>query len=311
MPSKRVKKALKATLNAPQDDESIYPPSPLLLPLDCLPLNPPAEPEPEPLIEPIIKLANEPTIDAKEKAAVLKWTAEMIEALVECIYRVWKDGRAADNGFKKEAWMEASNAVQRVYQGPLTIEWEKCKNKWTDLKEKWKHWLILSEMSGFGWDEEKERYEAVSIYSSDITSSIDPRLLSSIPSASASTSASPVPSLYNKSKRRAKVEISDDEDGGRAIPTRKKVDLGYAITSLSVEMAKSRKLREDHKSDQEKAVQLLESEYGDRLDTMVFIKACTFFEDEHKARSFLAISNIERRDRWLEVNLQTELLPSL
>jgi hypothetical protein len=166
MPSKRVKKAPKATLNAPRDDESIYPPSPLLLPLNCLPsLNPPTEPEPEPSIEPTIGLANEPTIDeptidTKEKAATLKWTAEMIEALVECIYGVWKDGRATDNGFKKEAWMEASNAVQRVYQGLLTIEWEKCKNKWTDLKEKWKHWLILSEMSGFGWDEEKERYKA-------------------------------------------------------------------------------------------------------------------------------------------------------
>jgi hypothetical protein len=76
-------------------------------------------------------------------------------------------------------------------------------------------------------------------------------------------------------------------------------------------MAKGRKLREEHKSNQEKAVQLLKSEYRDRLDTMVFIKACTFFEDKHKARSFLAISNIERQDRWLEVNLKTELLPSL
>jgi hypothetical protein len=56
---------------------------------------------------------------------------------------------------------------------------------------------------------------------------------------------------------------------------------------------------------------LLESEYRDRLDTMVFIEACTFFEDEHKACSFLAILNIERRNRWLEVNLRTELLPSL
>jgi hypothetical protein len=137
---------------------------------------------------------------------------------------------------------------------------------------------------------------AISMHASNITSSIDPRLLSSIPPTSTSTSTSPVPSLYNKSKRRVKVEISNDEDGG-AIPTRKKVDLGYAITSLSIEMAKSRKLQEDHKSDQEKAIQLLESEYGDRLNTMVFIEACTFFEDEHKARSFLAISNIERRDR--------------
>jgi len=139
MPSKRVKKAPKATLNTPRDDESVHPPSALLLPLDCLPsLNPLTEPEPEPSIKPTIELANEPT-NTKEKGATLKWTAEMIEALVECIYGVWKDSRATDNRFKKEAWIKASNAVQRVYQGLLTIEWEKCKNKWTDLKEKWKY----------------------------------------------------------------------------------------------------------------------------------------------------------------------------
>ena len=84
----------------------------------------------------------------------------MIEALVGCIYGVWKDGRATDNGFKKEAQIEASDALSRVYQSPLVIEWEKCKNKWTDLKEKWKHQLILLEMSSFEWDEEKERYKA-------------------------------------------------------------------------------------------------------------------------------------------------------
>ncbi len=60
----------------------------------------------------------------------------MTEALVECIYRVFKDGKAADNGFKKEAWFEASAAVMRVYRGPLVIGWDKCKNKWGDLKEK-------------------------------------------------------------------------------------------------------------------------------------------------------------------------------
>jgi hypothetical protein len=150
---------------------------------------------------------------------------------------------------------------------------------------------------------------AISMLTSE--SVIDPRLLYTL-SASTSTTQSPAPSLsntqYNKSKKRNKVEISDDEEGS-SIPIRRKVDLGYAITSLSNEIAKGRKLREGYRSDQEKAVQLLESEYGDRLDTMVFINATTLFEDGHKARSFLAISNIERRDRWLEVTLSTELLP--
>jgi hypothetical protein len=44
---------------------------------------------------------------------------------------------------------------------------------------------------------------------------------------------------------------------------------------------------------------LLKREYRDRLNTIVFIKAYTFFEDEHKARSFLAISNKEKQDRFL------------
>jgi hypothetical protein len=140
MPPKRAKKAhhSKAILNAPRDDEPIYPislPSPLLPSLDCLPsLDPPDEPEP----------TIEPTIDAdkppqQEKVAAIKWTIEMIEALVECIYGVWKDGRAIDNGFKKEAWVEASIAITWVYRGLMAIEWDKCKNKWIDLKEKWKH----------------------------------------------------------------------------------------------------------------------------------------------------------------------------
>jgi len=121
MPPKRAKKAhhSKAILNAPRDNEPVYPtslPSPLLPPLNCLPSPDPPN-EPKPSIEPTI---DEPT--QQEKAAAIKWTAEMIEALVECIYSVWKDGRAANNRFKKEAWVEASIAVTRVYQGPLAIE---------------------------------------------------------------------------------------------------------------------------------------------------------------------------------------------
>jgi hypothetical protein len=288
----------------------------------------------------------------QDKSLQLKWSAEMIEALAEYIYGVWKDGRAADNGFKREVWIEAANVVARVYQGSLPVTYDKCKNKWGDLKEKWKHWLVLSDQSGFGWKEEKEKFEAhdyvwenlnktypriiwhkthimphrelfsevlheaqatgkgaISIFDSDegTVFPIDPRLLND-----STSSVSPVPNSgpkmhYNKSRKRVRTQGSDDEDEGTLAQVVKKIDLGHAITSLSIEMARRRRLREEHKSDQEKAVQLLETEYGDRLDTMVFIAGCTFFEDEHKARSFLAISSVERRDRWLEINLGTEL----
>jgi hypothetical protein len=42
---------------------------------------------------------------------------------------------------------------------------------------------------------------------------------------------------------------------------------------------------------------------------MAFIKGCAFFEDKAKARIFLSITITNRRDRWLKVNLHTELRP--
>jgi hypothetical protein len=133
---------------------------------------------------------------------------------------------------------------------------------------------------------------------------IDPRLRGDTPIVSLVSNIKPRTS-YNKSKKRVKVEISNDEEG---IPISKKVDLRQAIAGITAKMARGRKAQEEAKSVQEKAVQLLESVYGDRLNTIVFIKACTFFEEENKARSFLAITNTERRSRWLEINLRIELI---
>jgi hypothetical protein len=89
MPPKRAKKVYPiAILIASFDVEPAHLslPSPLPLPpLDCLPLSDPF---------------NEPTIDKptqQERPVQTKWTAEMIKALIECIYKVWKDSQAADN----------------------------------------------------------------------------------------------------------------------------------------------------------------------------------------------------------------------
>ena len=45
------------------------------------------------------------------------------------------------------------------------------------------------------------------------------------------------------------MDISNDEDEGTPAPTAKKVDLGYAIVSLSAEMALGRKLQKEYRSD--------------------------------------------------------------
>ena len=61
MLTKRVKKAPKATLNTLHDDKAVYSPTPLSLPLYCLPsLGAPALDEPVPTIEPMA----DPTTDA-------------------------------------------------------------------------------------------------------------------------------------------------------------------------------------------------------------------------------------------------------
>lgn len=312
----------------------------------------PPSPDPFDTLPPVDEIASIPIEQSNER---ITWSDEMTEALIEWLYGVFKDGRAADNGFKKEAFAGAAAAVEKVCTSGASPSWDKCKNKWGDLKEKWKHWLVLSEMSGFRQNKEKEKYEAYDYVQENLNKSnpriiwhkthimphrdllseilheaqatrkgavssndldgcslpIDPRLLTKdaatrSPSLSSTSTLKPKP-VYNRSKKRVKAEISDDEDRGTLAPPAKKVDLRYAISGLKEEMALRGKMRKEHKSDQEKATQLLEKAYGNRLDTMVFIEACTFFEDEHKARSFLAITNVERRDRWLEINLKTEL----
>jgi hypothetical protein len=66
-------------------------------------------------------------------------------------------------------------------------------------------------------------------------------------------------------------------------------------------------MKASYKSVPRQAVHLLEVEYGERLDLMEFIQGCTFFKDEGNAEIFLAIVNVEKRDRWLEINLGVEL----
>jgi hypothetical protein len=143
---------------------------------------------------------------------------------------------------------------------------------------------------------------------------IDPRLRE-IDAIRLSTTTSPTPSsipktaktLYNKSRKRTRAEGSDDSDDATQAPVAKKVDLGTAITRLSEEMAKQRKAKEAYLTNQQKAIIILEKEYKKRLDIMAFIRACMFFKDEGNALTFITLTDLEFRDRWLEIELSTEL----
>jgi hypothetical protein len=81
------------------------------------------------------ELDNKPT---KERR--INWTMEMVEQLVEVIYAKFLQSQGGDNGFKRETWTEAAGKVQGVIRDPSeNITWDRCKNKWGDLKGKWKH----------------------------------------------------------------------------------------------------------------------------------------------------------------------------
>jgi hypothetical protein len=288
-----------------------------------------------------------------EKAERIAWSEEMTEQLVEVVYAKWEEAPGAcDNGMKRDTWTEGADRANQVRKVGAVVTWDKAKNKWGDLKIKYRHWVKLSEMSGFGFNPDTGLYEAFDYVWDNLNKSepniiwhkthimpfrdmigeilqeetangggaltateptpLDPRLVAfDTTTLAMASSSSTSPALtskpktqYNKSKRKVRTESADDED--KRVPA-KKVDLGAAISSLAEQMDLARKAKEQFLTNQQKAVQLLESLYKKRLDMVAFIKACVFFKDEGNSSTFIILEDEEFRDRFLEINLGIEL----
>jgi hypothetical protein len=83
------------------------------------------------LLEPLIlndTKAND-NINVKVKKEKLVWSKEIIEQLVNTLYKVFKKGGAADNSFKKAIFELAVHNVGKVYKGVLKVTHQQCKNK--------------------------------------------------------------------------------------------------------------------------------------------------------------------------------------
>jgi hypothetical protein len=113
----------------------------------------------QPSQSPPLDILAESQAQTQEKET-LSWSFDMIQVLIDTLEEVFQNGGAADNSFKKSTFKLAATQVCQIYTGMAVVNGEKCKNKWADFKAKWAHWKDLSEMSGFGWNEEKELYEA-------------------------------------------------------------------------------------------------------------------------------------------------------
>jgi Myb/SANT-like DNA-binding domain len=94
----------------------------------------------------------------KEKENKIRWNKRMEEVLFLELLEQANNGKSADNGFKKEAWVAALDAVMAV-----TTQWalvEQCSNKNDAYKTLWKEWMWIGKQSGFGFDESIGLYTA-------------------------------------------------------------------------------------------------------------------------------------------------------
>ena len=262
-------------------------------------------------VESAIQKASRESTAEDEDDNRLTWTEEMVELLVVALHKVFSEGGAADNSFKKATFQARVLAVRKAYKGsrPHDIDWLKCKNKWADIKKKWGHWVFLSKQSGFGFNPNTELYEAYDTVWNDLNRAhpkiiwhethvmprreeiglilhdvqangqgaltfedltpIDPRLSLSIASQSSTPPLKRPRITYNKSRKRVKVEEVEATDDESPILV-KKVDLGAAISSLSKEMERARKEKEAYQTNQQKALKLLEMEYKEIPQYIIF-----------------------------------------
>jgi hypothetical protein len=75
------------------------------------------------------------------------------------------------------------------------------------------------------------------------------------------------------------------------------------------ELRRDRQIKQEQKTIQAQAVDIMYRDYEDRLDDEAFVQAIRVLESESKLRIFTSLRAGTKRDRWLEVEISTELLP--
>jgi Myb/SANT-like DNA-binding domain len=81
------------------------------------------------------------------------WEYAMEQSLFQELLNQANNGKRADSGFKREAWIAACEAVTALTTQDVTVE--RCKGKAEVMKALWKEFIWLKEQSGFGYDEGK------------------------------------------------------------------------------------------------------------------------------------------------------------
>ncbi|KAK9373140.1 uncharacterized protein V1513DRAFT_465931 [Lipomyces chichibuensis] len=244
----------------------------------------------------------------------------MHEALLETLYEDFQLGKQTDGGaFKADEWALALEAESS------------CRNKWTWFKEAWKNWKILAGMSGFGWDEQEELFKADKSVWNGLAKVTYKNIrwhknnvlhfrniLGEVLDGAQATgqgALSPIRKLVlpfnvqTSSRSQSDRNESDNEDNIKRPRTMKKIDIGQAVASMVDELRRSREAKQDKTTIQETAIDVLYRDYEAGLGIDAFVDAINVLESESKARIFTRLNADEKRDRWLEVAIGTELLP--
>lgn len=102
--------------------------------------------------------AQEPALSSPQAAKAksrLKWTEQMEEALLNALVTIVQRGKTAD-GFKKEHFVAAANAVRPLYRGAATVDWSKAKSKFEDkYRSIWGKWTAHRGNGLSGWTEDE------------------------------------------------------------------------------------------------------------------------------------------------------------
>ena len=76
-----------------------------------------------------------------------------------------RNGKRAESGYKKEAWIVVLEDVKAAASSKTSVDLElvtlsKIKSKQDFIKGKWKEWVRINELSGWGWNEDTQLFIA-------------------------------------------------------------------------------------------------------------------------------------------------------
>lgn len=245
------------------------------------------------------------------------WTEEKRQKLIDFMVQHHHTSEAEGGSAKKEQWIALSRVI-----GEMTPD--QCKNKWGDLKMKYRQWKELERQPSFRWNEETHMYEASSddwialgkswrniVWHKTHVLPYRAQLEMMLASSRLATATQPVSAVNTSTEHIAlqhnqlssqshKRRASSIEDRHRAKSVRATTTTG-ATTGFTQLQERAMKMKEEERfTKSERAVRLVGALYRGRMSLDHMVDAFELLEDEATAGVLLAIEDDEQRDTWLK-----------